>query len=150
MHDLLNAEIATHTVTTKQDAVEYLTHSLLYHRLTANPSYYGMNGRDVTHVSEYLSEVVESGMSDLASTKCVEIGEDDMSVSPLNLGQICAYYGVKHSTIEMFAASLTSTSRVRAVLDVLAASSEFDSLAIRGGGGGRVGCITRTCSHQDI
>ena len=28
------------------DAVEYLTHSLLYHRLTVNASYYGMSGGD--------------------------------------------------------------------------------------------------------
>ena len=55
-----------------------------------------------------------------------------MTVNSLNLGQICAYYGMKHSTMEMFAASLTPTSRVRAVLDVLAASSEFSALAMRG------------------
>ena len=133
MHDLFNSEIAARTVTSKQDAVEYMTWSLIYRRLTANPSYYSMTGRDVMHVSEHLSELVENTITDLANTKCLEVGEDDMSVSALNLGQICAYYGVKHSTIEMFAASLTPTSRIRAILDVLAASSEFTSLSIRTG-----------------
>lgn len=131
LHDLFNSEIAARTVTSKQDAVEYMTWSLLYRRLTANPSYYGMTGRDVMHVSEHLSELVENTITDLANTKCIEVAEDDMTISPLNLGQICAYYAVKHSTIEMFAASLTSTSRIRAILDVLVASSEFSSLPIR-------------------
>ena len=61
----------------------------------------------------------------LARTKCVEIGEDDMSVSSLSLGQVCAWYGMKHWTMEMVVASLTHTSRVGAVLDVIAASSEL-------------------------
>lgn len=108
----MDAEIATHTITSKQDAVEYLTRSLLYHRLTANPSDCGMTGRDVMHVLEYLWEVVESSIGDHASTKCVEIGEDDVTVSPLNLGQRCAYYGGKHSRMEMVAASLTPTSQL--------------------------------------
>ena len=88
----------------------------------------------------------------LARTKSVEIGEDDMSVNSLNLGQVCAWYGMKHLRMEMVVASLTSTSRVGAVLDVIAASTEFSSLVRRGGGGGggRIGCTTRTCSHQDI
>ena len=92
-----------------------------------------MTGRDVMHVSEHLSELVENTITDLVSTKCLEVADDDMTVSPLNLGQICAYYAVKHATIEMFAASLTPTSRIRAVLDVLAAASEFDALPIREG-----------------
>ena len=131
LYDLFNSEIAARTITSKQDAVEWVTWSFMYRRLTANPSYYNMTGRDVVHVSEHLSELVENTITDLANTKCIEVAEDDMTVSPLNLGQICAYYAVKHSTIEMFAASLTSTSRIRAILDVLAASSEFSSLSIR-------------------
>jgi len=91
IHDLLNSEIATRIITSKQDAVEYLTHSLFYRRLTANPLYDGMTGRDGMHVWEHLSELVENASTDLASTKCVEIGEDDVMVSALNLGQMCAY-----------------------------------------------------------
>ena len=48
----------------------------------------------------------------LARTKSVEIGEDDMSVSSLNLGQVCAWYGMKHWSMEMVVASLTPTSCV--------------------------------------
>ena len=69
----------------------------------------------------------------LARTKSVEIGEDDMTVSSLNLGQVCAWYGMKHLRMEMVVASLTPTSRVGAVLDVIAASTEFSSLVMRGG-----------------
>ena len=69
----------------------------------------------------------------LARTKCVEIGEDDMKVNSLNHGQVCAWYGMKHLRMEMVVASLTPTSRVGAVLDVIAASTEFSSLVMRGG-----------------
>ena len=48
----------------------------------------------------------------LARTKSVEIGEDDMSVSSLNHGQVCAWYGMKHWTMEMLVASFTPTNRV--------------------------------------
>ena len=77
----------------------------------------------------------------LARTKSVEIGEDDMSVSSLNLGQVCAWYGMKHLRMEMVVASLTLTSRVGAVLDVIAASTEFSSLVMRGGEGEELGAL---------
>ena len=40
--------------------------------------------------------------------------EDDMDLEPLNLGMIAAYYYVAYTTIELFAASLTAKTKLKA------------------------------------
>uniref|UniRef100_A0A6Q2XD83 U5 small nuclear ribonucleoprotein 200 kDa helicase n=1 Tax=Esox lucius TaxID=8010 RepID=A0A6Q2XD83_ESOLU len=101
MHDHFNAEIVTKTVENKQDAVDYLTWTFLYRRMTQNPNYYNLQGMSHRHLSDHLSELVENTLHDLEQSKCISI-EDEMDVAPLNLGMIAAYYYINYTTIGQY------------------------------------------------
>jgi len=131
LHDHINSEIVTKTIESTQDAVDYITWTLLYRRLTKNPNYYNLQGVTQTHLSEHLSEMVETVLGDLDESKCIKLDEDEGDISPLNLGMIAAYYYINYSTIELIASSVTEKTKVKGVLEILSASTEYNQLAIR-------------------
>ena len=151
LHDHFNAEIVTRTIETKQDAVDYLTWTYYYRRLTRNPNYYNLTGTSHRHVSDALSELVESTLSDLEVSKCAQIEEDDETgeneISPLNLGMIASYYYAQYTTVELFAASLTAKTKLKGILEIVSGASEFDSVPIRPG---EVEIIRRLLNHSPI
>ncbi|PFH35874.1 putative activating signal cointegrator 1 complex subunit 3 family 1 ASCC3L1 [Besnoitia besnoiti] len=130
--DHINAEVVLKTIENKQDAVDWLTWTFLYRRLAKNPNYYGLQGVTHQHLSDYLSELVESGVHTLEQAQCVS-EQNEVDLQPLNLGLIAAFYYVKVNTIELFNRSLTPTCKRRALLEILAASSEFGTLPLRPG-----------------
>ena len=132
MHDHINAEVVTKTIENKQDAVDYLTWTFFYRRLAQNPNYYGLQGVSHRHLSDHLSELVESVISDLEESKCVAV-EEDMDLAPLNLGMIASYYYIQYTTVELFASSLTAKTKTKGLLEILAAASEYSTLSIRQG-----------------
>ena len=132
LHDHFNSEIVTKTISCMQDAVDYITWTLLYRRLSKNPNYYNLQGTSNVHLSEHISEMVETVLGDLEASKCCQLS-DDGNVSPLNLGMIAAYYYVQYETIELIAASLTAKTKVRGILEILSHASEFGNLPIRQG-----------------
>ncbi|XP_043809314.1 LOW QUALITY PROTEIN: DExH-box ATP-dependent RNA helicase DExH12-like [Manihot esculenta] len=144
LHDNFNAEIVAGVVENKQDAVDYLTWTFMYRRLTQNPNYYNLQGVGHRHLSDHLSELVENTLSDLEAGKCVAI-EDDMDLSPLNLGMIASYYYISYTTIERFSSSLTPKTRMKGLLEILASASEYALLPIRPG---EEEVLRRLINHQ--
>lgn len=132
LHDNLNAEVVVGVIQNKQDAVDYLTWTFMYRRLTQNPNYYNLQGVSHRHLSDQLSELVENTISDLEASKCVTI-EDEFLLSPLNLGMIASYYYISYTTIERFSSSVTSKTKLKGLLEILASASEFEQLPIRPG-----------------
>ncbi|KAG2231539.1 Sec63 Brl domain-containing protein [Thamnidium elegans] len=130
LHDHFNAEIVTKTIENKQDAVDYLTWSFLYRRMAHNPNYYGLQGTSHRHLSDHLSELVETTLTDLEDTKCLTI-EDEMDISALNLGMIAAYYNINYTTVDMFSVSLKNTTKLRGLLEIVSSATEFDGIPIR-------------------
>lgn len=147
LHDHMISETVTKTISTMQDAVDYLTWTFLYRRLPKNPTYYGLNGTSNVHISEFLSEMIETVMGDLEESRCLKIG-DEGETSPLNLGMIAAYYYIQYKTIDIIASSITSKTKIRGVMEILSASWEFASLPLRYGEEKKVKILARTQPHQ--
>ena len=105
LHNTMCAEVVAKAITSKQEAVDYLTWSYFYRRLTKNPNYYNLLGTTNEELSDHLSELVESTLSDLEESKCIEILNDDTEISPLNLGMISSYHYIQYTTIELYASS---------------------------------------------
>ncbi|CAB3405618.1 unnamed protein product [Caenorhabditis bovis] len=130
LHDHFNAEIVTKTIENKQDAIDYLTWTLLYRRMTQNPNYYNLQGVSHRHLSDALSELVENTLKDLENSKCIAI-KDDMDTVSLNLGMIAAYYYISYTTIELFSMSLQSKTKMRALVEIISNASEFSNVPMR-------------------
>ena len=80
----------------------------------------------------HLSELVETTLNELEHSKCISI-EDDMDTAPLNLGMIAAYYYINYTTIELFSMSLGNKTKIRGLVEIIAAAAEFEELEIRHG-----------------
>jgi pre-mRNA-splicing helicase BRR2 len=130
LHDHFNAEIVTKTIENKQDAVDYLTWTFFYRRMTQNPNYYNLQGVSHRHLSDHLSDLVENTLSDLEQSKCISI-EEDMDTVPLNLGMIASYYYINYTTIELFSMSLTEKTKLRGLVEIISSAAEYESLPIR-------------------
>uniref|UniRef100_A0A672JRN1 Activating signal cointegrator 1 complex subunit 3 n=1 Tax=Salarias fasciatus TaxID=181472 RepID=A0A672JRN1_SALFA len=126
LHDHFNAEVVTKTVENKQDAVDYLTWTFLYRRMTQNPNYYNLQGMSHRHLSDHLSELVENTLHDLEQSKCISI-EDEMDVAPLNLGMIAAYYYINYTTI----GSWKRLTKIRGLIEIISNAAEYKNIPIR-------------------
>eukprot|EP00043_Microstomoeca_roanoka_P014404 m.142887 g.142887 ORF g.142887 m.142887 type:complete len:2149 (-) comp16005_c1_seq1:147-6593(-) len=131
LHDHFNAEVVTKIIERKQDAVDYLTWTFMYRRMTQNPNYYNLHGVTHRHLSDHLSELVETTLNDLAESKCIAIDDDNDEISPLNLGMIAAYYYIDYTTIELFSRSLTDKTKLKGLLDIICSATEFKKIPVR-------------------
>uniref|UniRef100_A0A8C0GE26 Activating signal cointegrator 1 complex subunit 3 n=1 Tax=Chelonoidis abingdonii TaxID=106734 RepID=A0A8C0GE26_CHEAB len=131
LSDHLNAEIAAGTITSKQDAMDYITWTYFFRRLIMNPSYYNLD--DVSHdtMNKFLSNLVERSLIDLECSCCIEIGEDNRSIEPLTYGRIASYYYLKHQTVRMFKDRLKPECSVEELLSVLSDAEEYADLPVR-------------------
>lgn len=91
--DHLNAEVISGTVSSKSEAMEYLSSTYLYHRILKNPSYYGvdLSNLGVSTENESLSKLAinQEVIRYLSSfiDKCVQVLVDDYCVRLVEEGE---------------------------------------------------------------
>ncbi|KAK0838657.1 Pre-mRNA-splicing helicase BRR2 [Friedmanniomyces endolithicus] len=131
MHDAFVTEVSTKTIESTQDAVDWTTYTYFYRRLLANPSFYGLADTSHEGLSAYLSEQVESTLKDLSDAKLIEIDEEDDTIAPLNAAMIAAYYNISFITMQTLLLSLKRTTKLKGILEIVTAATEFEDIQIR-------------------
>jgi pre-mRNA-splicing helicase BRR2 len=97
LRDILNAEIDAQEINSKPEAVDWLTWTFMYRRLSPNPNYYNLSGRTPQHINDYMSCLVEDTIEDLQEAGCVVVSEEnDLDLESGNLGTIAAFYGIQY------------------------------------------------------
>ena len=99
-----------------------LPFSLLY---MCTLSYYQLEETDSTSVNSYLSKTVETSLSALQASHCIEVEEDDRTLQPLSLGCIASYYYLHHTTVRLFSEKLQPQSSFEDLLLLLSVSGIY-------------------------
>ncbi|XP_038077615.1 activating signal cointegrator 1 complex subunit 3-like [Patiria miniata] len=127
----LNAEIVAGTISSKQDAMDYITWTYFFRRLVMNPSYYKLEETDHSSINKYLSFLVERSLLELENCYCLAIGEDNRTIEPLTLGRICSFYYLHHQSVRMFRDSLGPDTSLPELISVLSDAHEYEMLPVR-------------------
>ncbi|KAK3147995.1 hypothetical protein QOZ80_3BG0289310 [Eleusine coracana subsp. coracana] len=129
LHDHINAEIVSGTISNKEEAIIYLTWTYLYRRLVVNPSYYGLEDTETNTLNSFLSRLVETTFEDLEDSGCIRV--DDHSVKYLILGKIASQYYLSYLTVSMFGSNIGPNTSLEVFVHILSAAAEFDELPVR-------------------
>lgn len=124
--DALNSAVVSETVTSMQDAVEWITWFYFYRRLPQNPSYYSLEGISEEMISEYMSVLTENTVNDLAEAGLIEVEEDRLSCT--NLGALSSHLYIHFRTTELFARSIAEKTKRRGLLKTLTSATEFENV----------------------
>merc|ERR1719387_3152014 len=84
--DHLNAEVVARTITTREEAVDYVTWTYFFRRLTANPAYYDQQAALLEEVNfekqrellaNYIERLMNKCLDELIRSGCIELKEGD-------------------------------------------------------------------------
>lgn len=142
LQDAFCHEISTRMFKMRQDCIDWITYTYFYRRLLANPSFYEV--KDTSHygISEYLSDLVENNLKELADAEFIDLQdpeqenedtvekEAEQELNPLNGVMITSFHNVSFFTVREFG-RLGNESRLKAILEVISGAAEFESIPMR-------------------
>jgi pre-mRNA-splicing helicase BRR2 len=85
------------------------------------------------HLSDHLSDLIETTLSELETAKIIAIDEDTDELEALNSAMISSYYYLSYNTVDLLQSSLTAKTKLKGLLEIISAASEFDDLPVRPG-----------------
>nr|XP_053627903.1 activating signal cointegrator 1 complex subunit 3-like [Cherax quadricarinatus] len=145
----MNAEIVAGTISSKQEALDYLTWTYFFRRLVQNPSYYGLDldedEKPEKAINSLLSSTIDRALGCLEAAYCIEVSDDNRTVQTTPLGRIASFYYLSHKTIHQFQEKLNPSLTVEDFLDLLTQAYEYDQLPVRHNEDNLNGELAKSC-----
>ncbi|CAE7828713.1 ascc3 [Symbiodinium sp. CCMP2592] len=147
--DHLNAEIVAKTIRTREEAIDYVTWTYFFRRLTANPAYYDQQAalletpdfeKQKDMLANYIERLMNKCLDELIRSGCIELREAQVApggvasaaVEPTKLGRIASLYYLSHRTVAQFQRTLAREGLgFVEIMRVLCECPEYDELPVR-------------------
>ena len=129
--DAFNTAISFGVAGSKYKLVKLITNTLFYRRLISNPTYYGLVSNEKQFVSDFISELVDNTTKELSDVGAIQLGEDEISLDILTIGQISADHQIDARTVDLITRTLTPSSGYKQLLRIVCASSELSFLPLK-------------------
>lgn len=140
LHNFISTEISTGNITNRQHCIDWITFTYFYRRLQQNPSFYDIKDTSHLGVSEFLSELIETVLSDLEDAKMIEVDDDEeqeneteddtTEVTPTNGAMIAAHYNLTYHTMKSIS-EVDNRTKLKMILESLTSATEFTTLPMR-------------------
>ncbi|ROT36775.1 pre-mRNA-splicing factor brr2 [Sodiomyces alkalinus F11] len=131
LHDAFVTEISTRLIASGEDAINWTTFTYFYRRLLANPSYYNLTDTTQDGLNDYMSDLIQTTLTELQESKIIELDDDDGTVIPQNAAMIAAYYNISYITMQTFLLSLSAKTKLKGILEIVTSATEFEAIQIR-------------------
>ncbi|SCU79563.1 LADA_0B01552g1_1 [Lachancea dasiensis] len=132
LDDHLGAEIASGSITNKQEAMDFISWTFFFRRSHHNPTYYGiMEDTSAAGINKYLSELIDQTIENLAESNCVALKGNKIVALPFL--SISSYYYISHKTIRQLLKRVHDNASFKDVLKWLSLAVEYNELPVRNG-----------------
>jgi antiviral helicase SLH1 len=134
--DNLNAEISLGTVTSIQEAVQWVGYSYLFVRMKRSPLTYGIDWtefRDDPQLVQRRRTLVENAARILHKNQMIVFNEDTEELRAKDVGRIASQFYVLHQSVEIFNTMMSQWATEADVLKMISMSGEFDNIQSRDG-----------------
>lgn len=132
--DNLNAEIALGTVTSIQDAVQWIGYSYLFVRMQRSPTAYGIEWaeiRDDPSLVQRRRQLAIQAARTLQQCQMIVFNEKTEELRAKDIGRIASQYYILHGTIQVFNVMMQPQATEADVLKMISMSGEFDNIQSR-------------------
>ncbi|ODA76273.1 hypothetical protein RJ55_08118 [Drechmeria coniospora] len=132
--DNLNAEIALGTVTSIQDAVQWIGYSYLFVRMQKSPTSYGIDWseiRDDPSLVQRRRQLAMQAARTLQQCQMIIFNERTEELRSKDIGRIASQYYILHTSIQVFNAMMQPQATEADILKMISMSGEFDNIQSR-------------------
>ena len=145
MIEHLNVEICLNTISSLNEAINWLKSTFLYTRLCKNPLHYDLNLKLKNKqqlIDKYLSELCIENLTKLMNFGLIEntefVNNSNHALKSTQIGQLMAKYCILFDTVKNFIINLdlrnissVSAKTLKDLIGLLSESKEFDDIKLR-------------------